>query len=63
MRAFYRVSAASVSFNGAINTNMFNKNLSVQLSHIKSPILRKYTNSFERSGTYPSIFKCNVKML
>ena len=54
-------SAASVNFNGAGSTYMFNKTLWVQSSPIKSPILRKYTRPFKRSGMYPSISKCSVK--
>ena len=54
-------SAASVNFSGAGNTNMFKNNLRIRLSPLKSPILRKYTNPFKRSGMYPSISKCNAK--
>ena len=54
-------SAASVNFRGAGNTNLFKNNLSVRLSPIKSPIIRKYTDPFKTSGMYPSISKCNTK--
>ena len=54
-------SAASVNFSGAGNTNMFKNHLRIRLSSLKSPILRKYTNPFKRSGMYPSISKCNAK--
>ena len=52
--------AASVNFSGAGNT-MFKNNLRIRFSPLKSPILRKYTNPFKRSGMYPSISKCNAK--
>ena len=61
IRPFNLFSAASVNFNGAGSTYMFNKTLKVQLSPIKSPILRKYIRPFKRSGMYPSISKCSVK--
>ena len=54
-------SATSVNFSGADNTNMFKNNLRIRLSPLKSPILRKYTNPFKRSGMYPSNSKCNAK--
>ena len=54
-------SVASVYFSGASNTNMFKNNLRIRLSPLKSPILRKYTNPFKRSGMYPRSSKCNAK--
>ena len=54
-------SVASVNFSGAGNTNMFTNNLRIKRSPLKSPILRKYTNSFKRSGMYPNISKWYAK--
>ena len=48
-------SAASIDFNGAGNTNMFNKNLRVPLSPIESPILRKYTYLFHKKEVEASV--------
>ena len=58
---FFFFFAVSVSFNAAANIIMFNKNLRVRLSLLKSPILRKYTDPFKRGGMYPSISEYNVK--
>ena len=54
-------SASSVALHGASNTNVLRNNLRVTLSPIKSPVLRKYLNPFERPSMYPSISKCNAK--
>ena len=55
------LSASSVNLRGITNSNVFHNNLRIRLSPLKSPILRKYTNSFKRCGMYPSISKCNAK--
>ena len=54
-------SASTVNLHGASNSSMFRNNLQVRLSPLKSPILRKYINPFNRPGMYPSISKCNAK--
>ena len=61
VRPINLLSAASVNFSGAGNTNMFKNNLRIRLSPLNSPILRKYTNPFKRSGMYPSISRGNAK--
>ena len=55
------LSASSVNLHGLANTSIFHNNLRVMLSPLKSPVLRKYSNPFKRSGMYPSISKCNAK--
>ena len=55
------LSASSVNLHGITNSNVFYNNLRIRLSPLKSPILRKYTNSFIRCGMYPNISKCNAK--
>ena len=47
--------------NSRFNTSIFHNNLRVILPPLKSPVLRKYSNPFERPGMYPSISKCNAK--
>ena len=50
-------SASTVNLHGASNSNTFRNNLQIRLSPLKSPILRKYFNPFNRPGLYPSISK------
>ena len=54
-------SASSINLHGASNYNTFRNRLNVRLSPVKSPILWKYKNPYERSGMYPSISKCSAK--
>ena len=55
-------SVSSVDLHGASNTNvLLRNNLRVRLYPIKSPVLRKYLNSFKRPSMYPSISMCNAK--
>lgn len=54
-------SASRINLHGWSNTNTFRNKLRVQLSPLKSPILRKYPNPFKRPGMYPKISKCNAK--
>lgn len=54
-------SATSINLHGVRNSNVFQNNLRIRLSPLKSPILRKYTNPFKRRGMYPTISKCNAK--
>ena len=61
LRPLNLLSASSVNLHGLANTSMFYNNLQVMLSPLKSPVLRKYSNSFKRAGMYPSISKCNAK--
>ena len=53
--------ASFVDLHGASYTNVRRNNLKVRLPPIKSPVLRKYLNSFKRPNMYPSITKCNAK--
>ena len=55
------LSASSVNLHGLANTSIFQNNLRVMLSPLKSSVLRKYSNPFKRPGMYPSISKCNAK--
>ena len=41
------LSASSVNLHGITNSNKFHNNLSIRLSPLKSPILRKYSNLFK----------------
>ena len=61
IRPLYLFSASSVDLHGASYTNVLRNNLRVRLFPIKSPVLRKYLNTFKRPSMYPSIFKCNAK--
>ena len=61
LRPLNLLSASSVNLHGLANTNIFHNNLRVMLSPLKSPVLRKYSNSFKRPGMYPSISKFNAK--
>ena len=61
LRRLNLLSASSVSLHGLANTSIFHNNLWVILSPLKSPVLRKYSNPFQRPGMYPSISKCNAK--
>ena len=60
LRPLNLLTASSVSLHGLAYTSIFH-NLWVMLSPLKSPVLRKYSNPFKRSGMYPSISKCNAK--
>ena len=61
LRPLNLLSASSVNLHGLANTSIFHNNLRVMLSPLKSPVLRKYSNTFKRPGMYPSISKCNAK--
>ena len=61
LRPLNLLSASFVNLHGLANTSVFHNNLRVLLSPLKSPVLRKYSNSFKRPGMYPSISKCNAK--
>ena len=61
IRPLNLISASSVNLYGASNSYVLCNNLRVRLSHIKSPVLRKYLNPFKRPSMYPSISKCNAK--
>ena len=55
--------ASSVHIPCSVN-NFQNVLLSIRLSPLGSPILRKYTkpyNAFKRRGMYPNVSKCNAK--
>ena len=54
-------SASYINLQGVANTKVLRNNLRVRMSTLKSPILRKYINSFKWRGMYPSISKCNAK--
>ena len=43
------------------NNDIFRNRLRIRLSPLKSPILRKNTIPYKRSGIYPSISKCKAK--
>ena len=53
--------AFSVNLHGITNIDIFHNNLRITLSSLKSYILRKYSNPFNRCGMYPNISKCNAK--
>ena len=55
------LSASFINLHGITNSNVFHNNLRIRLFPLKSPIIRKYTNPFQRCGMYPSISKCNAK--
>ena len=57
LRPLNLLSASSVNLHGLANTNIFQNNLRVRLSPLKSPVLRKYSNPFKRPGMYPSTFR------
>ena len=61
LRPLNLLSASSVNLHGLANTNIFHNNLWIMLSPLKSPVLSKFSNPFNRPGLYPSISKCNVK--
>ena len=61
IRPLNTLSGFAVNLHGTTNSNVFHNNLSIRLSPLKSPILRKCTNLFKRCGMYPSISKCNAK--
>ena len=61
LRPLNLLSASSVNLHGLADTSIFQNNLRVMLSPLKSPVLRKYSNPFKRPGMYPSISKCNAK--
>ena len=46
---------------GSTSPSIFHKRIRIKLSPLKSPVLRKYSNLFNRPGMYPSISKCNTK--
>ena len=61
LRPLNLLSVSSVKLHGLANTSIFHNNLWVMLSPLKSPVLRKYSNPFQRPRMYPSISKCNAK--
>ena len=54
-------SVSSINLYGACNYKIFSNHLRIRLSPIKSPILLKYKNPYERNSIYPNISKCNAK--
>ena len=55
-------SASSINLHGASNNNSFRNRLRIRLSPLKSPILRKNTIPYKRSGMYPSISSCSANI-
>ena len=49
LRPLNLLSASSFNPHGLANTSIFHNNLRVMLSPLKSPILRKYSNSFKKT--------------
>ena len=49
MRPLNLFSASSVDLHGISNTNILHNNLRVRLSPIKSPVLGKYPNPFQKT--------------
>ena len=56
-------SILSINLYGAFNYNSFSNHLRIRLSPIKSHILLKYKNPYERNSMYPNNSKCNAKSL